>query len=43
MYRGSLVDLFETNEAENAERHSYTRALLDAVPVPAGTESSPSP
>ena len=43
MYRGSLVDLFETKEAENAERHSYTRALLDAVPVPAGTESSPSP
>ncbi len=43
MYRGSLVDLFDTDEAESPERHAYTRALLEAVPVPAGTESSRSP
>lgn len=41
MYQGSLVDLFETSEARSAERHPYTRALLEAMPVPAGSESFP--
>lgn len=33
MYRGELVDLFDTGDAESADRHAYTRALLEAVPV----------
>jgi peptide/nickel transport system ATP-binding protein len=33
MYRGKLVDLFDVDEVGAAQRHSYTRTLLDAVPV----------
>ncbi len=33
MQNGDLVDLFETSQARAEERHSYTRQLLDAVPV----------
>jgi peptide/nickel transport system ATP-binding protein len=41
MQRGSLVDLFDVADAEAPDRHPYTRALLDAVPVPAELEESP--
>lgn len=34
MQRGALVDEFNVEDAEAAERHPYTRALLDAVPIP---------
>ncbi|QBY01350.1 ABC transporter ATP-binding protein [Rhodophyticola sp. CCM32] len=36
MYRGEVVDRFATSEATTPDRHSYTRDLLDAVPVPRG-------
>ena len=36
MYRGELVDLFPVGAANAADRHPYTRTLLDAVPVPVG-------
>ncbi|WP_226628343.1 dipeptide ABC transporter ATP-binding protein [Alloyangia pacifica] len=32
--RGALVDAFDVADAESPDRHPYTRALLDAVPVP---------
>lgn len=32
MHRGRLVDLFATDDATDADRHPYTRSLLDAVP-----------
>ena len=35
MQRGELVDSFDRDDATSAERHDYTRALLDAVPPPA--------
>ena len=35
MQNGVLVDAFDRAEAEAADRHPYTRALLDAVPPPA--------
>ncbi|SEQ20060.1 peptide/nickel transport system ATP-binding protein [Faunimonas pinastri] len=35
MQRGRLVDLFAVDDADSPDRHPYTRALLDAVPVPA--------
>jgi peptide/nickel transport system ATP-binding protein len=38
MYRGDLVDLFATPEADAPDRHPYTRALLDAVPPPAAAD-----
>ncbi len=48
MQNGALVDLFRTEEAEDPERHPYTRSLLEAVPVPSwtlaegsGTEARP--
>lgn len=34
MQNGELMDAFETEEAERPDRADYTRALLDAVPVP---------
>jgi peptide/nickel transport system ATP-binding protein len=37
MRRGELVDLFPVEECDAAERHPYTRSLLDAVPVAAGS------
>jgi peptide/nickel transport system ATP-binding protein len=37
MRRGELVDLFRVEECDAAERHPYTRSLLDAVPVAAGS------
>lgn len=37
MQRGELVDLFPVEECDAAERHPYTRSLLDAVPVAAGS------
>jgi peptide/nickel transport system ATP-binding protein len=33
MLRGELVDLFDTRDADRADRHPYTRTLLDAVPI----------
>nr|WP_321463496.1 ABC transporter ATP-binding protein [uncultured Cohaesibacter sp.] len=33
MQHGKLVDLFDRDAADAEDRHSYTRALLDAVPV----------
>ena len=42
MQEGSIVDLFPTEEADNPARHPYTRALLEAVPVP-GASLAPSP
>ena len=35
MQNGSIVDLFRTENADDPDRHPYTRALLEAVPVPA--------
>ena len=35
MQRGELVDSFDRDDAMSADRHDYTRALLDAVPPPA--------
>ena len=40
MLNGDLVDLFETPKARDAERHPYTRQLLDAVPVPVQAEEA---
>jgi peptide/nickel transport system ATP-binding protein len=34
LYRGDLVDLFEVDAFDVAGRHPYTRALLEAVPIP---------
>lgn len=34
MYRGDLVDLFDVDDINASSRHTYTRTLLDAVPVP---------
>ncbi|WP_321449657.1 ABC transporter ATP-binding protein [uncultured Cohaesibacter sp.] len=33
MQHGKLVDLFDREDADAVDRHAYTRALLDAVPV----------
>jgi peptide/nickel transport system ATP-binding protein len=33
MYRGEVVDLFDTEDATAPARHPYTRTLLDAVPT----------
>jgi len=35
MQGGRVVDTFDVADAESPARHSYTRALLNAVPVPA--------
>ena len=35
MQNGSIVDQFPTEKAGDPDRHPYTRALLEAVPVPA--------
>jgi peptide/nickel transport system ATP-binding protein len=35
MQRGRLVDTFDVADSGSPNRHSYTRALLNAVPVPA--------
>ncbi|MCA3606560.1 MAG: ABC transporter ATP-binding protein [Methylobacterium sp.] len=37
MRRGELVDLFPVEDCDAAGRHPYTRSLLDAVPVAAGS------
>ncbi len=34
MQRGRLVDGFDVGDAEAPDRHPYTRALLEAVPIP---------
>ena len=34
MYRGDLVDLFDIKDINDPARHTYTRTLLDAVPIP---------
>ncbi len=34
MLHGDLVDLFDVSETRAPDRHSYTRQLLDAVPIP---------
>ena len=39
--RGALVDAFDVADANAPDRHSYTRALLDAVPVPHRPETLP--
>jgi peptide/nickel transport system ATP-binding protein len=36
MYRGDLVELATIDELSAGPRHPYTRALMDAVPAPAG-------
>ncbi len=36
MQHGRLVDSFHRDDAENPDRNPYTRALLEAVPPPAG-------
>ena len=41
MHRGEVVDVFDTADAESPSRQPYTRALLDAVPVPAEIDESP--
>ncbi|MEM9220933.1 MAG: ABC transporter ATP-binding protein [Pseudomonadota bacterium] len=38
MQDGLLVDIFDRNGAEDPDRAQYTRALLDAVPKPAGVK-----
>jgi peptide/nickel transport system ATP-binding protein len=38
MHRGRLVDLFDVAEADSPDRAAYTRALLDAMPVPSEAE-----
>jgi peptide/nickel transport system ATP-binding protein len=35
MQRGEIVDSFDVTDADAPDRHSYTRALLEAVPLPA--------
>jgi peptide/nickel transport system ATP-binding protein len=35
MQRGRLVDTFDVADSESPNRHPYTRALLNAVPLPA--------
>jgi peptide/nickel transport system ATP-binding protein len=36
MYRGDLVELSDTAAIGGPQSHAYTRALLDAVPLPVG-------
>ena len=36
MQRGKIVDTFHRDDAESPDRAPYTRALLEAVPPPAG-------
>jgi peptide/nickel transport system ATP-binding protein len=36
MYRGDLVELVTIEELAAGPRHPYTRALMDAIPAPAG-------
>ena len=47
LHRGRLVEIGPTDEVVGAPRHPYTRALLDAVPVPdpsrGARERAPSP
>ncbi len=37
MYRGDLVEIAPAEEIESADRADYTRRLIAAVPLPAGT------
>ncbi|MCA0922832.1 dipeptide ABC transporter ATP-binding protein [Pseudooceanicola nanhaiensis] len=39
--RGALVDAFDVADAGSPERHPYTQALLNAVPVPHRPEDQP--
>ncbi|CAM5395770.1 Vitamin B12 import ATP-binding protein BtuD [Streptomyces tendae] len=41
MYLGRIVETGTVGQIFDAPRHPYTRALLDAVPVPDGTGSRP--
>ncbi|MBE2276316.1 MAG: ABC transporter ATP-binding protein [Rhodobacteraceae bacterium] len=43
MQKGRLVDSFDVAEAESPARHPYTRALLQAVPLPAELQGAPAP
>jgi peptide/nickel transport system ATP-binding protein len=36
MYRGDLVDFFDADDFDAAERHPYTRTLMAAMPTPVG-------
>jgi peptide/nickel transport system ATP-binding protein len=40
MHQGRLVDFFDGANARSSDRAPYTKALLDAVPVPAATEQA---
>ncbi|VWC76523.1 ABC transporter ATPase [Burkholderia lata] len=40
VYRGDLVDLFPISEIDTADRHPYTRSLMEAVPAPIGDFST---
>lgn len=40
MHQGRLVDFFDGPDARSNDRAPYTKALLDAVPVPAATEQA---
>jgi peptide/nickel transport system ATP-binding protein len=40
VYRGDLVDIFPIADIDTADRHPYTRALMEAVPAPIGDFST---
>lgn len=40
MQRGRLVDMFDVADSNSSNRHSYTRALLNAVPIPADLQKA---
>jgi len=40
MQRGRLVDMFDVADSNSSNRHPYTRALLNAVPIPADLQEA---
>jgi peptide/nickel transport system ATP-binding protein len=40
MQRGRLVDMFDVADSNSSKRHPYTRALLNAVPIPADLQEA---